>query len=266
MDSILWGLMTFLSPLLTNLGWFIAIALLFAIFRSIWFKGIWGEFLIRVLVYIRLDKNQYHTFHNVILATPDGTTQVDHIIASRFGLFVVETKNMKGWIFGDPTQATWTQQIFKNKYKFQNPLRQNYKHTKALESLLGITSETIYSVIVFAGDSTFKTPMPKEVTYVRGFIPYIKSKTQQVLPNSQVEQVVSAIRSKKLESTFKAQREHVRNLQLREDPNSEQFCPKCGNPMVLRVSKKGKNKGSRFWGCSQFPKCRTVRNVVVRKS
>lgn len=67
------------------------------------------------------------------LDTPDGTTQIDHVFLSPFGVFVLETKNMRGWIFGSENQAQWTQQIFKQRFKFQNPTRQNYKHLKALE-------------------------------------------------------------------------------------------------------------------------------------
>ncbi|MDZ7854092.1 MAG: nuclease-related domain-containing protein [Halomonas sp.] len=75
----------------------------------------------------------YKPIHNVTLPTPDGSTQIDHIFVSRFGIFVVETKNMKGWIFGDKDQAQWTQKIYRKSFRFQNPLRQNYKHVKSLE-------------------------------------------------------------------------------------------------------------------------------------
>ena len=68
---------------------------------------------------------------------------------------------MKGWIFGSANQKQWTQQIFKHKSKFQNPLHQNYKHVKTLEDLLLIGSnaknDSVFSVIIFIGDSTFKT-------------------------------------------------------------------------------------------------------------
>jgi hypothetical protein len=53
-------------------------------------------------------------------------------------VFVVETKNMKGWIFGSATQPFWTQKIFRSNYKFQNPLHQNYKHVKTLQALPGL--------------------------------------------------------------------------------------------------------------------------------
>jgi hypothetical protein len=76
--------------------------------------------------------------NNVTIPTPNGTTQIDHVIVSRYGVFVVETKNMDGWVFGDERNSHWTQSIFGKKYKFQNPLHQNYRHTKALSEFLGI--------------------------------------------------------------------------------------------------------------------------------
>ena len=81
---------------------------------------------------------------------------------------------MKGWIFGSPKQKMWTQQIYKHKNKFQNPLHQNYKHTKTLEALLELEESQVHSVIVFIGDSTFKTPLPDNVTYGMGYIRYIR--------------------------------------------------------------------------------------------
>src|SRR5690606_8837661 len=94
---------------------------------------------------------------NVTLNTPDGTTQIDHVFLSPYGIFVLETKNMSGWIFGSEKQAQWTQKLYKRTFKFQNPLRQNYKHLKALEATLGVNPENLHSVITFAGGSTVKT-------------------------------------------------------------------------------------------------------------
>ena len=248
-------------PLLIDFWWIIFVILLFAFLKSPWFKGYFGEFLVKVLTKFMLNKDHYHAFHNVMLVTPDGTTQIDHIFVSRYGLFVIETKNMKGWIFGDPSQPTWTQQIYKKKYSFQNPLRQNYKHVKALEALLGVSQEVIHSVIVFVGDSTFKTAMPSNVTHTIGLVAYIKSKTQQVLSDTQVQSIISEVGSGKLKASFRAQREHIQNLKSRNDPNSSQRCPKCGNPMILRTANSGVNQGKQFWGCSQYPRCRSTRNI-----
>jgi|TARA_A200000159_G_scaffold38471_1_gene34845 restriction system protein len=105
-----------------------------------------------------LNPNTYHLIKNVTLPTDDGSTQIDHIIVSKFGVFVVETKNMKGWIFGNPKQRMWTQKLYKHSSKFQNPLHQNYKHVQTLVSVLGLNDDQVHSVIVFVGDSKAELP------------------------------------------------------------------------------------------------------------
>jgi len=97
--------------------------------KSRWLKGKFGEIRVNRILQNRLGREQYRLFKNVTLPTKDGTTQVDHILVSVFGVFVIETKNMGGWIFGKPEEEKWTQKFPWNKgIPFQNPRRQNYKH------------------------------------------------------------------------------------------------------------------------------------------
>jgi len=77
---------------------------LIAFLKSPFFKGLFGEFFVNLLAKFFLDKNVYHLVKNVTLPAEDGTTQIDHIIVSRYGIFVVETKNLKGRIFGSENQ------------------------------------------------------------------------------------------------------------------------------------------------------------------
>ena len=65
------------------------------------FKGWLGEVLGSLSQVILLDRKVYRAINNMTIAGSDGTTQIDHVIVSRFGIFVVEAKTMKGWIFGD---------------------------------------------------------------------------------------------------------------------------------------------------------------------
>lgn len=48
---------------------------------------------------------------------------------------------------------------------------------------------------------------------------------------------------------------HIPESSKNDKPNT---CPKCGSDMVLRTVKRGENKGNQFWGCSAYPKCRTI--------
>jgi restriction system protein len=257
------GFTLIVSQIISAYWYLIPFFLLPILINSAWFKGITGEFVVNLSAKLFLDKQKYHLIKNVTLPTDDGSTQIDHIIVSRYGVFVVETKNMKGWIFGNANQKTWTQKIFKHSSKFQNPLHQNYKHVKTLESLLGLQDYKVFSVVVFIGDSTFKTGMPENVTYGRGYIRYIKTKTQVVLSEAEVTEITSKIKYGRLAQIFKTNREHVKHVkQIISVKEKRIACPNCGGSMILRETKQGQNIGKNFWGCSTFPKCRGIVNVA----
>ena len=244
--------------------WYLVpIILLLIFFKTPFAKGIFGEFLVNLTVNLRLDKKKYHLLKNVTLPTEDGTTQIDHIIVSQYGIFVIETKNMKGWIFGGEHQRTWTQKIYKYTNKFQNSLHQNYKHIKTIESLLEIETDKIFSIVTFVGESTFKTEMPKNVTQGGRFIGFINSKTNKVLSKNKVHEIISMIGNGQLSKTRKMNKEHVKHVKkIVKDKESTSICPKCGSTLVLRVSKQGANKGNKFYGCSSYPKCRHTVNTI----
>ncbi|MGP8153034.1 MAG: NERD domain-containing protein [Smithella sp.] len=241
----------------------IPLIFLLAILRSPWFKDFVGEFIVNTLGKLMIDKNEYHLIKNVTLPIENGTTQIDHVIVSVYGVFVVETKNIKGWIFGSPNQPMWTQKIYKHSDKFQNPLHQNYKHVKTLEQLLGLKDDQIHSLVVFIGDSTFKTEMPENVTYGFGYIRYIKSKKRRVLSPAEVKDIIKIIEAERLVPPFKTHQEHVMHVKkIISEKQSNVICPQCGGPMVMRESKKGQNAGKQFWGCSRFPQCRGIVNIT----
>lgn len=207
---------SFVAPIINQLiaqMVYILPALLFiTIIKTSWFKGKVGEFWINTNVKMRLDEKVYRLIKNVTLPTDEGSTQIDHIVVSIYGVFVIETKNMKGWIFGGERQRTWTQKLFKESYKFQNPLFQNFKHTQTLKALLQLSDEQIHSVVAFTGESTFKTPMPENVTQGSGYIRYIKSKNKPVLPESDVQNIIAKIEQERLTPSFRTDREHVKRL------------------------------------------------------
>lgn len=220
-------------------------------------KGRSGERSVHTLTSNLLDNAIYRCIDDITLEHQGQTTQIDHVIVSHYGVFVVETKNMSGWIFGDENQAKWTQKIFRKTSRFQNPLRQNYRHVKVLEALLSISITKIHSVIVFVGDSEFKTPMPTNVTHKSGLLAYIHSFTTQVLTTQQVERLVEKIEQTKLPATKETTRRHVENLRERtRNVGIGQPCPRCGSRLVLRTSKHGAHSGNQFLGCSGYPKCR----------
>lgn len=199
-----------------------------------------------------LDKNVYLRYHDVIVPTANGTTQVDHILVSPYGIFVIETKNMKGWIFGSEQQTKWTQSLYGKKYSFQNPLRQNFRHTKCLSEYLKIDPSYFHSVVFFIGECTFKTSMPANVLN-HGLSTHIQSYRNVLLSNEEIERITQEIQTLKYDPSLT---KNVHLASLKQRHTSKTTCPKCGSDLVIRTARKGPNAGSTFLGCSAFPKCR----------
>ncbi len=220
-------------------------------------RGWIGEKVATLGMWLSLDTKVYRRFHDLFIPTKVGTTQIDHLLVSPFGLFVIETKNYKGWIFGSENQPNWTQSLFGKNYSFQNPLRQNYKHILALAEYLHLDSEDLHSVIFFVGDCKFKTPMPKNVIN-SGLSSYIKGFGEHVFSIAEMGRIEEAVRALQSTSTHTS-KTHVKLL--RERYASTTICPKCGANLVERTAKNGPNAGSRFLGCESYPKCRFTRKT-----
>lgn len=234
-----------------------------ALFGTASGKGDIGEAKVAVTAWFALPKSTYTRFHDVTLPTPDGTTQIDHIFVSRFGVFVVETKNMGGWIFGGARARQWTQ-VFRGgkKFRFQNPLRQSYRHVKAVEGALtglGVPRGAVRTVVAFVGAATLKTELPANVTVGRGFASYVRSFHEPILSTDQVSAACRALAAGRLPSSGATRRQHVRRLRAQSWPGAPRKCPRCGQDMVLRTTRRGQNVGQRFWGCAGYPECRYTR-------
>lgn len=72
-----------IKQLIGTLWYLLPILILAALFKSSWFKGVVGEFIVNIAAKLMLDKNEYHLIKNVTLPTEDGTTQIDHVIVSK---------------------------------------------------------------------------------------------------------------------------------------------------------------------------------------
>lgn len=227
-------------------------------------KGWLGEAALTVAKKIVLDGDVYRDLNNVTIPTSNGTTQIDHIIVSRYGIFVIETKNMEGWIFGDAKQPQWTQSLYGKKFRFQNPLHQNYRHTKALEEFLGLPATHFHSVVCFVGESQFKTDMPANVI-CGGPFRFIKAKTEVLMSDEQVAEIVEAIKTGMRPKNFlglstrETKREHLASLKERH--GSTTTCPKCGGELVVRTVKSGARTGQKFYGCQKYPGCRYIKPI-----
>ncbi|WP_171378658.1 nuclease-related domain-containing protein [Enterococcus cecorum] len=118
-------------------------------------KGFWGEY--RIFATLEKLAKPHHIFTNLYIPRKDGTTtEIDLIYLSHYGIFVIESKNYNGWIFGNEKQKYWTQ-TFENKQKFRffNPIWQNTTHINALKEVLPEElHQQLHSLIVFNNQET----------------------------------------------------------------------------------------------------------------
>jgi hypothetical protein len=222
-------------------------------------KGDIGESRISILNESGLDENHIG-LDNILIPLPDGgTTQIDHIVVSPYGLYIIETKNMDGWIYGNEYDSQWTQVLYKQKNTFQNPLRQNYKHCQVIASALNIDNSLVHSVIVFIGDSEFKTPLPANVCNGgAAYLDYIKEPREARIPLPELPRLIAAIQKLRLENTAENRTRHIAYVeQIRSEPR----CPRCGGKMEKRIAKNGPHAGKAFYGCSKYPRCHGIRPI-----
>jgi len=219
-------------------------------------RGWIGEKKTAFTMWLYLNADIYRKFHDVIIPTDNGTTQIDHVLVSPYGIFIVETKNMKGWIFGSERQPKWTQTLYRKKYSFQNPLRQTFRQKKILAEYLEIDESSIHTVIYFIGNCKFKTELPENVIR-SGLGQYIKTFRDEILEPEDVDWIVEKLERHVSESMLTTY-DHVKSLRKRH--NSTTTCPKCGSDLIERTARKGPKAGSKFLGCENFPKCRFTKN------
>ncbi|MFN0098679.1 MAG: nuclease-related domain-containing protein [Gemmatimonadaceae bacterium] len=188
----------------------------------------------------RLPRSEYHHFYNIVIPSRQGTTEVDHLIVSRFGVFVVELKDRSGWIFGNAEDAFWTSMHFGQRHRFQNPLHQNYGHLKALEELLALDRRVLHGIVVFRGSFRFKTTVPAGVRLYR-YRAWIATHRKAVLTAAQVESLLQALRTR-TQQGWLAGIKHARAVERRF--SSDSTCPKCGGDLLRRTQKQGPRPGS----------------------
>ena len=153
----------------TTVSWIIAII---AIIVAIIVKknmtkiiGFAGEFWVRG----ELNKlpDEYLFLSDVMLEVGGKTTQIDHIVFSKYGIFVIETKQMNTYITGNEHDKYWVIKAGKNKYYMYNPIHQNYGHKKAIEQILGLEDNQVIDVVCVSGQANLRIKSNKVVRVER---------------------------------------------------------------------------------------------------
>ncbi|MBJ2264211.1 NERD domain-containing protein [Pseudomonas sp. MF6787] len=190
------------------------------------YRGWWGEYKVNFMLRLCLS-GQYKVFANAIYRgkTKEESTQIDHVIVSIYGIFVVETKCFKGKIITDPeAPELWLQIVGRRKYRVQNPLMQNYSHVKAVQKVTGVHSQKIHNYAVMAGQAKFTYGMPERVYSIWGVIRKIQSFKAPVFSRGHVVSICRSLSERRIKGGYWAARRHVEKLKLRDG-----VCSKIGH-------------------------------------
>lgn len=167
--------------------------LIYSRFNQALIKGRWGEKRISSKLFSL--SNEYHLFNNVYIEVEGRSVQIDHVIISQYGVFVIETKNFTGWIFGTDQAEYWTKNVYGTKFQFRNPLKQNYSHMKSLQTLLDIPVYKFIPIVVFLNGATLKCHTSGNVIYSHQLKKTILSCQTPLFPELEVQMLINKLHS-----------------------------------------------------------------------
>lgn len=216
-------------------------------------KGYVGEKLVAKKL-SKLNKRKYKIINNLLLKTLKGTAQIDHIVISQYGIFVIETKNYKGIITGNEYDDNWNQILFNNKEVLRNPIKQNNGHIKALKDVIpALRYKKINSIILFTKRSNLKVNTETTVIYYNKVNKVIKRSKKKEFTKEEVDYIYKKLNELNIDS-FKQRVVHVknvkRNIKEAEKKLRKNKCPRCGGKL-----KKKKGKYGKFKRCKNYPEC-----------
>ncbi|MBM6817948.1 NERD domain-containing protein [Clostridium saudiense] len=216
-------------------------------------KGYVGEKLVAKKL-SKLNKRKYKIINNLLLKTLKGTAQIDHIVISQYGIFVIETKNYKGIITGNEYDDNWNQILFNNKEVLRNPIKQNNGHIKALKDVIpALRYKKINSIILFTKRSNLKVNTETTVIYYNKVNKVIKRSRKKEFTKEEVDYIYKKLNELNIDC-FKQRVVHVknvkRNIKEAEKKLRKNKCPRCGGKL-----KKKKGKYGKFKRCKNYPEC-----------
>jgi hypothetical protein len=233
----------------------VLIIIILCILMDVYYKkfiGMAGEFWVKRE--LKKLSDEYLVINDIMIKTIDGSThQIDHVVISKYGIFVIETKQYNGYIKGNDYDKRWLIKNGKKKIYVNNPLHQNYGHVKSLEEILNLPEENFISLVCIPSRAILSVKS-NNVTRIYDLLDKITSYKEEVIGNpNELYEIIN-----NLNITDKNERKnHVRNAKLIKNNKDEEFkdrCPRCGGELIKRNGKYGE-----FMGCSNFPKCRFVK-------
>ena len=145
-------------------------------------KGLFGEKIVSTILK-GLNPENYKIINNLNIKNGKETAQIDHLVVSNFGIFVIETKNLSGIIYGGESTNYWTQKFSNaHKEKFLNPIRQNDWHISVLKNILKKFKDILFiPIIVFLEDADLMVSTTTDVIYIYDLLKTISRYRSEII-------------------------------------------------------------------------------------
>lgn len=229
----------------------IAFVALIAYLRSNRYRGAKGERKVKRKIGKTKSPKKF-VFNDYRFAVEDKTVQIDHIVVNKNGVFVIETKNYAGDIYGDDEKTEWKQVLAGGKVVnyHRNPVKQNGSHIYHLKKFLPAGIKPV-SLVVFIQNNTehINSGSVKALKELKKAL-----KASYGTDLSEKERIKIAEILKKHNDRSIKNSTHLKNIRKTQKMISKNVCPRCGAKLVLRHGEKGD-----FYGCSNYPKCKFVK-------
>ena len=120
-------------------------------------KGAYQEYLICNIINKTIKGKNNLIYRNVYIPKSDGSTsEIDVLFVTPMGIFVIESKNTCGWIYGGEKDKHWTYAYRNNKRQMTNPIIQNRNHINYLKRYLNLPNYSFNSLIVFSNNANLR--------------------------------------------------------------------------------------------------------------
>lgn len=220
-------------------------------------KGNYGEKCVAGIL-AQLPTEEYKIFNDIYIQYNNMSVQIDHLVISKYGVFVIETKNYSGTIYGYENADKWTQYVGNEKYLFKNPIKQNKFHTLAVKNALRIAESAVVPIVVFTLKSELKCQTSTIVVYLHQLLGVIHSKKDIKFRNESIDVLINNLNNSTI-AHENIEEKHVEDINKRKEEYNEcvanMICPRCKGKLVERQGKYGK-----FIGCSNYPYCKFETN------
>lgn len=221
------------------------------------FNGKMGENYVSTYLYSL--SSHYRIFNDVYIKNGEYSTQIDHVIVSCYGIFVLETKNYKGNIYGTDNSEYWKQYIYSNEYTFYNPIKQNYSHVKSLSKFLYLPQKYFIPVVVFTEESDLKCKTTQNVIYANQIKDFISCYTKPILSKEDALKIIDKLKTLNVKD-YNEKKEHINNVRQhirnKNELISNRICPRCKGKLIEKKGKYGW-----FLSCENYPNCTFSHNL-----